>query len=386
MLTHDEPAMCVPLIGSEASTTALCLSGTPGGAIQSRTICRCWLRSARWRAWPSHRVRHLESLADENQRLRQDAAIEHNLVGESAPMQAVFRFIATRGADRCHRAAVRRERHRQGAGGQRHSRATAPAQSGPFVAINCAALPEALLESELFGHERGAFTGAVAQQRGRLELAHRGTVFLDEIGELAPPLQAKLLRVLQDQIVERVGARRGIPIDVRVIAATNRDLAQAIRDGTFREDLYYRLNVVSLTMPPLRERRDDLALLSAYFVRQHAARCKRVVKGISLEARALLKAYDWPGNVRELSNAIERAIVLGSTEMIVPEDLPETLLEALTVDRRVARLPRARRSQHKRDIIREALAESSGNVAQAARDLGLQPTYLHRLIKNLGVR
>ena len=287
VLTHDEPAMCVPLIGPDVSTTALYLSGTPDARFGQDDL-QVLAAIGAIAGMAAHRVRHLESLADENQRLRQDAAIEHNLVGESAPMQAVFRFIA-RVAPTDATVLLSGE---SGTGKElvAHAiHANSARASGPFVAINCAALPEALLESELFGHERGAFTGAVSQQRGRLEFAHRGTVFLDEIGELAPPLQAKLLRVLQDQIVERVGARRGIPIDLRVIAATNRDLQHAIRDGSFREDLYYRLDVVALTMPPLRERRDDLALLSAYFVRRHAARCKRVVKGISLEARALLR-------------------------------------------------------------------------------------------------
>ncbi|MGQ0734205.1 MAG: sigma 54-interacting transcriptional regulator [Acidobacteriota bacterium] len=209
---------------------------------------------------------------------------------------------------------------------------------------------------------------------------------LDEIGELAPALQAKLLRVLQDQVVERLGARRGIKIDVRVIAATNRDLDAAMAAGAFRQDLYYRLNVVSATMPALRERPGDLPLLAAYFVRQHAARCKRDVKGISPGARALLAAYDWPGNVRELSNAIERAIVLGSSDVIVPEDLPEALLEAAAPQAEAAQGFHGLVAAHKRELIREALEQSRGNVAKAARELGLQPTYLHRLIRNLGVR
>jgi Nif-specific regulatory protein len=383
VLTHDEPAMCVPLIGPDSATTALCVSGSPDGRFGQDDL-QVLAAIGAIAGMAVHRVRYLESLSDENQRLRRDATIEHNLVGESAPMQAVFRFIGRVAATD----ATVLLSGESGTGKElvAHAiHANSARASGPFVAINCAALPEALLESELFGHERGAFTGAVSQQRGRLELAHKGTVFLDEIGELAPPLQAKLLRVLQDQTVDRVGARRGIPIDIRVIAATNRDLQQAIREGSFREDLYYRLDVVALTMPPLRERRDDLALLSAYFVRRHAVRCKRVVNGISLEARALLKAYDWPGNVRELSNAIERAVVLGSAEMIMPEDLPDNVLEAQATSDESSGF-HARVSQHKRDLIREALAESSGNVAQAARELGLQPTYLHRLIKNLGVR
>jgi Nif-specific regulatory protein len=328
------------------------------------------------------RVRHHDSLRAENTRLRTEAAIEHNLVGESAAMQRVYRFIGRvastdatvllRGESGTGKELVADAIHRNSARAR-----------GPFVAINCAALPDALLESELFGHERGAFTGAVTQQRGRLELAHGGTVFLDEVGELAPALQAKLLRVLQDQVVERLGARRGVRIDVRVIAATNRDLEAALESGAFREDLYYRLNVVSLSVPALRDRRDDLPLLASYFVRQHATRCKRQVKGISPEARKLLMAYDWPGNVRELSNAIERAVVLGSQDVILPEDLPEHLLESTqpAEDGGFHGLVAAR----KRDIIRQALDKAGGNVAQAARDLGLQPTYLHRLIRNLAI-
>jgi transcriptional regulator with GAF, ATPase, and Fis domain len=383
VLTNDNPAMCVPLLGPTPSTAALCVNGAAGRRFSEDDL-QVLAAIGTIAGLAVDRVGHLEWLAGENLRLRTDAAVEHNLIGESAPMQAVFRFIARVAAtDATVLLGGESGTGKELAATAIHTNSRRAA--GPFVAINCAALPEALLESELFGHERGAFTGAVAQQRGRLEMAHRGTLFLDEIGELAPPLQAKLLRVLQDQIVERVGARRGIPIDVRVIAASNRDLAQAIRDGTFREDLYYRLNVVSLTMPPLRERREDLALLSAYFVRKHAARCKRVVKGVSLEARALINTYDWPGNVRELSNAIERAVVLGSTEMIAPEDLPETLLDARPADDESSGF-HGRVARQKRDILREALAESGGNVAQAARALGLQPTYLHRLIKNLQVR
>jgi Nif-specific regulatory protein len=256
---------------------------------------------------------------------------------------------------------------------------------GPFVPINCAALPEALLESELFGHERGAFTGALSQQKGRLEFADHGSVFLDEIAELAPALQAKLLRVLEDRVVERLGARRGIPIDVRVIAATNADLDRAIAEGRFRKDLFYRLNVVSVETPPLRERREDLPLLAAYFVRQHASRCKRSVKGLSTAAKAVIANYDWPGNVRELSNAIERAIVLGSNDVILPEDLPEALLDG-AADADVGQGFHAQVADAKRALIREALQRAGGNVARAARELGLQPTYLHRLVRNLAIR
>ena len=199
-----------------------------------------------------------------------------------------------------------------------------PRANKPFVAINCAAIPEGLLESELFGHEKGAFTGASAQKKGRLEMADGGVVFLDEIGELAPALQVKLLRVLQEREFERVGGSRPISVDIRLIAATNKDLEAAVKARTFREDLYYRLNVVSLECPPLRDRREDIPVLAEYFVAKFAAKCKVKAKRISPEAMAGLVNYDWPGNVRELENAIERALVLGVSEMIEPEDLPES--------------------------------------------------------------
>ena len=259
-----------------------------------------------------------------------------------------------------------------------------PRRNRPFVPVSCALFADTLIESELFGHERGAFTGAIAARPGRFERADGGTVFLDEIGEMTPPLQAKLLRFLEEKTFRRVGGSADVQVDVRVIAATNRDLEAAIQHATFREDLYFRLNVVSLTMPPLRDRRDDLPLLASYFVRQHASRCKRDVKGIAKEARKLLMAYDWPGNVRELSNAIERAVVLGSQDVILPEDLPEAIVEAGGGD--VDAGFHSQVADRKRDIISTALERSGGNVARAARELSLQPTYLHRLIRTLGVR
>jgi Nif-specific regulatory protein len=328
------------------------------------------------------RVRHLQWLHDQHARLRH-AAIKHDLIGEGRAMQHILRFIE-RVASTDATVLLGGE---SGTGKELVAKAihaNSVRSHGPFVAINCAALPEALLESELFGHERGAFTGALAQQRGRLEIASGGTVFLDEIGELASALQAKLLRVLQERVIERVGGRRPIPLDIRVVAATNRDLEKAIATGSFRQDLFYRLNVVSLTVPPLRDRREDLPLLAAYFVREHAERCKRTVRGISPAARAMLMRYDWPGNIRELSNAIERAVVLGSSDVITPDDLPETLHD-LAMDESVhgfhGKVTAARRT-----IIREALERNHHNVAAAARELDLQVTYLHRLIRNLNLR
>jgi Nif-specific regulatory protein len=242
------------------------------------------------------------------------------------------------------------------------------------------------LESELFGHEKGAFTGAVTQKKGQLEVAHGGTVFLDEIGELSPALQAKLLRVLQQREFIRVGGTRPIKLDVRVLAASNRDLREAIRKGTFREDLYYRLNVVSLTMPPLREHAEDIPLLANYFAAKYGEKCSRRVRGISPEARACMMQHDWPGNIREFENAIERAVVLGSSEFILAEDLPETFLE----DVAPAAVGHAKYHQAihtlKKQLILNALEQTGGNYTEAAKLLGLHPNYLHRLIRNLDLK
>ena len=259
-----------------------------------------------------------------------------------------------------------------------------PRRARPFTAINCAALTETLLESELFGHEKGAFTGAVAQKKGKLELAAGGTVFLDEIGELAPALQAKLLRVLQQRVFERVGGTTTYPLDIRLVAATNRELEAEARAGRFREDLYHRLNVVTLRTPPLRDRREDIPVLAAYFLARSAAACNRRVHGFSPDAERLLTAHSWPGNVRELENAIERAVVLGDSDLVLAEDLPESLLDATPALDRPAFASSV--SDAKRDAIIKAWHEASGDYKIAARALGLHPNSLLRLVRTLGLR
>jgi len=333
-------------------------------------------------------ARHVEQIEGENDLLRAASRVEHGMVGESAAMRKVYQLVA-RVAPTDSTVLIRGE---SGTGKELAAQAlhqNSGRRERPFVAINCAALTETLLESELFGHERGAFTGALAQKKGKLEVADGGTLFLDEVGEMAPVLQAKLLRVLQERTFERVGGTRTIRVDVRVVAATNRDLEEAVRSGGFRQDLYYRLNVVSFEMPSLRDRREDVPLLATHFAAKYGAKFKRKVTGVSAEARECLVGYDWPGNVRELENAIERAVVLGSTASILPEDLPETVLEAEPAAGSgappVTKYHEAVR-EAKRQLITRALEHSNGGITEAARALGVHPNYLHRLIRNLSLR
>jgi Nif-specific regulatory protein len=332
-------------------------------------------------------ARRMEWLEEENRRLQSEINVEHNMVGESPRMREVYQFIS-RVAPKDSTVMVFGE---SGTGKELVARAihrNSSRASKPYVAINCAALAESLLESELFGHEKGSFTGAIAQKKGKLETAEGGTVFLDEIGELAPMLQAKLLRVLQEREFERVGSTKTIKLDVRLIAATNRDLEEEVKKARFREDLFYRLNVVSVRMPALRERRDDISLLASYFASKYSKRANRNVLGISPQARAFLVNYDWPGNVRELENAIERAVVLGSSDLILPEDLPEVVLERAEPSTGASPVSAFHDTvrEAKKNVILAAVEQAGGNYTEAARLLGLHPNYLHRLIRNLNLK
>jgi len=260
-----------------------------------------------------------------------------------------------------------------------------PRRAMPFVVINCLALTDTLLENELFGHEKGAFTGADRLQKGKVEMADGGTVFLDEIGDMPLGLQAKLLRVLQDHEFTRVGGTRLVKVNIRVIAATNRDLKQAIKAGQFREDLYFRLNVVGLTLPPLRERPEDIPALADFFLTRHMREAKRPAMTLSDEAITVMTRYAWPGNIRELENAIARAVVLSPHEVIQPELLALSLQETPTGSAEQAsylNLPyHASMEQHSRVLILRALQHEKGNQTKAAERLQLQRTYLARLIK-----
>ncbi len=255
-----------------------------------------------------------------------------------------------------------------------------PRAEQPFVAVNCAALTETLLESELFGHEKGAFTGAVQNRRGRFELANGGTLFLDEIGEMSVNLQAKLLRVLQEQQFERVGGTRAVIVDVRVIAATNKDIAKAMSENSFREDLYYRLSVFPIHIPPLRERREDILPLAVHFAGKVAARMGRPFRAFTAEAETLLQRYDWPGNVRELMNAVERALIVARGDIIKLEDLP---LQP-RADQAVAAPPLSLAEIQKTAIL-SALERNRGDRRETARQLGISLRTLQYRLKDYGL-
>src|SRR5262245_58857470 len=257
--------------------------------------------------------------------------------------------------------------------------------SQPFIAINCVGLSKELLESTLFGHEKGAFTGAVEQKKGKIELAHGGTVFLDEVGDISTELQTKLLRFLQEREFERVGGTRPIRVDVRIIAATNRDLSAAVEKGTFREDLFYRLNVVSLLLPPLRNRREDIPGLAKYFLTRFNLETKKHFQGIAEDALKKIVSYSWPGNVRELGNEIESALVLGNGPRLTLSDLPAKIVSTPTSKARDRLTYHAAVDDFRRDLINKTLAQTQGSRVAAAKILGLQRTYLSRLIKSLGL-
>jgi two-component system, NtrC family, response regulator HydG len=315
-----------------------------------------------------------------------DGHLVHGMVGLSAPMRRVHEFVVRvaladttvliQGESGTGKELVARAIHRNS------NRA-----GGPLVIVNCAAIPEQLLESELFGHVRGAFTGAATDKKGKFELADGGTLFLDEIGELPMALQPKILRALQEREFERLGGTRSIRVDIRVVAATNADLRTAVASKAFRQDLYYRLDVVSLRLPALRERRADIPLLAEHFLAEFSGSLGRKPPAISSEARTCLMDYDWPGNVRELQNVIERALVMGSSSgMIQAGDLPKALTRAPGA----ASGPKpgyARAvQQFKAQLILDALQQARGCFTEAAAILGVHPNYLHRLVTTMDLR
>jgi Nif-specific regulatory protein len=386
MALRVRAVVCVPLLAFDQVLGLIYLDATNPKVRFDADLMQLLTALGSIAALAIQNARHFEWLEGEKLRLEEELRIEHNMVGESPAMRDVFQFIS-RAAPRDATVLITGE---SGTGKELVARAihrNSPRANKPFVAINCAAIADTLLESELFGHEKGAFTGAAAQKKGKLESAEGGTVFLDEIGELAPLLQAKLLRVLQEREFERVGGTRTIKLDIRLVAATNRDLKAAAQAGTFREDLFYRLNVVSVRMPPLRERRDDIPLLASYFASKYGEKLNRRITGIAPKTRACLVRYDWPGNVRELENAIERAVVLGSGDVILPEDLPDSILEeAPSAGEEPATALHDALREAKKQIILQAVERAGGNYTEAARGLGVHPNHLFRLVRTLDLK
>ena len=322
-------------------------------------------------------LRQLERESEEQARQREESIRFTDILGSTPKMREIFgviqRVAKTDATVLCE--------GESGTGKELVARAVhthSPRKSGPFVAINCGAIPETLLESELFGHERGSFTGAHAQRKGKIEMATGGTLFLDEITEMSLPLQVKLLRFLQQREIERVGGREVIPIDVRVVAATNQSLDEALRGGRFREDLYYRLSVVTIHLPPLRERGEDVVLLANAFLRRNAQALKRKVR-FSPEALEAIVKYQWPGNIRELENKVHRAVIMATSRIIGSADLdlnPSAVIDALPTLREA-------RDQSERRLIVNALVRSRGNISRAARVLDIsRPTFHDMLVKH----
>ena len=330
----------------------------------------------------AHRV---ERLRVENERLRSEVHLRHTMIGDSPRMKEVYeRLRKIAGSD-----ATVLVTGESGTGKELAARAlhiNSARSNGPFEAINCALLRNELLESELFGHEKGSFTGATSQKRGKIELAEGGTLFLDEVGELGAGPQAMLLRVLQEKEFTRLGGTRTIRSNVRLIAATNRDLEEQVRRKEFREDLYYRLNVVAMRLPPLRERKQDITILAEHFLQRSAQRNKRAVSGFSPAGRAALLGYNWPGNVRELENVIEHAVVFGSGDEVMPEDLPDVVLSSGKAPPYLAGSYHMAVRQAREQIVLNALKAAGNDFSTAAEALGIHVSNLHRLVRELNLR
>jgi Nif-specific regulatory protein len=328
-----------------------------------------------------------QRLLEENSRLQEklkDRFRPANIIGNSKSTQAAFDLVAQ--VSRSDATVL--VRGESGTGKELFAHAihyNSPRANKPFIKVNCAALPESVIESELFGHERGAFTGAVATRKGRFEMANGGTIFLDEIGDLTPTTQVKLLRVLQEKEFERVGGNDTIRTNVRVITATNRNLEELMEKGTFREDLYYRLNVFPIHIPPLRERKSDIMLLSDFFIEKYSRQNHVTIKRISTPAIDLLMAYHWPGNVRELENCIERAVLLSTDEVIHSHHLPPSLQSAESTNTRLhSTLPEAL-DNLEREILMDSLKSTKGNMAKAAKLLGITERIMGLRIEKHGI-
>jgi two-component system NtrC family response regulator len=330
------------------------------------------------------RAFHLHIIELENRRLQNElkgrSGAYGGIIGQCPEMQQVFTTIRKVAASDV-AVMINGE---SGTGKELVARAIHGAsirKNGPFIPINCGAIPDNLLEAELFGHEKGAFTGALAKVQGKFEYAHNGTLFLDEIGELPPPLQVKLLRFLQEKVIQRVGGREDIQVDTRIIAATNIDITKAMAEGVFREDLYYRISVVTVTLPPLRSRGEDVTLLATLFLRRFSDDFRKKVRGYSASALEAVRNYAWPGNVRELENRVQRAVLMSAANMVEPDDLGFDQHAGLSGSKDGALSLKAARERLETDMIRGALTSNGGNIAKAADDLGVSRPTLYDLIR-----
>jgi len=333
-------------------------------------------------------LRH-HQLEQENRYLRErldDRFDFSNIIGNSRPMKKLFETLA-QVAPTDATVLITGE---SGTGKEIVANAihqNSPRRERPMIKVNCAALPETLLESELFGHEKGAFTGATTRTRGRFQLAHQSTIFLDEISEMTPATQAKILRTLQEREVEPLGSSSTVKIDTRIISATNKDLENEIRDGRFRDDLYYRLNVVRTEIPPLRKRREDIPLLADYFLKQYVEKNRKLVKGFTPRAMDAIMRYDWPGNVRELENLIERAVIMTRGDMITLDEFPNTINHKFSeIDEVENELSTGRTLKDaEKEIIIRTLEETGGNRTHAAKILGISRRTLQLKLKDYGI-
>jgi len=383
--------ICVPVkLGREVmGTLSVDLSNASSAGLEEDRELLTVVAAMIAQAVQLHRARREENaqLREENRRLLDELAQKRgpdNIVGNSHPMQSLFSYMA-KVYDKTTPVLLLGE---SGTGKELVAAALhygSPRKDRPFVRFNCAAIPENLAESEMFGHEKGAFTGALALRVGRFEEADGGTLFMDEVGELSLAIQAKLLRVLQARQFERVGGSKTLSVDIRIVAATNRDLAALVKEGKFREDLYYRLNVFPLLLPPLRERGSDILLLADHFVEKYAKLHGSPVRRISTPAIDALMAYHWPGNVRELENVIERAVILSDDGVIHTYHLPPTLQTAETSGTRYRGTLEERLDTVERELVVDALKASQGNMAQAARELGLSERVMALRVQKHGI-
>lgn len=331
------------------------------------------------------RALYLQNLEKENKRLSEELQEKYKfsnlIIGKSKRILEIFNLIKRVANSNCNVLIL----GESGTGKELAAQAihyNSPRKKRPFVAVNCAALPQDLLESELFGYEKGAFTGANSQKLGKFELSSGGTIFLDEIADMSLSMQAKILRILQEKSFERVGGAKSIKVDLRLIAATNKDLEKAIQNNSFRDDLYYRLNVVSIYIPPLRERKEDIPLLASFFLKKYTKENKKKIDGFSPSAMDLLMRYNWPGNVRELENVVQRAIVLGKGDFILPEDLFLTPVEA---SEEVFSSKEVSLVEEEKKLIKRILNKTGGNQTKAAELLGIHRNTLRRKIKKFNL-